>query len=193
MLTVGRAGGCGARGLALAELLVVLAILAILAAVIVPSVVRRVSGGAAGGLAGDLKGLSDGIVAFRQDLRRYPLELFHLSAAPVATDRDACGQLLPDPARWRGPYVDRVIPRSGIQTRAGIIADTLRRVPATLALGQVATLFIDVREVDSVVAAEVERAFDGEGLDYGAGTVRWTPGIEPRRGTLSFGIPIRGC
>jgi hypothetical protein len=54
-------------------------------------------------------------------------------------------------------------------------------------------LFIDVREVDSVVAAEVERAFDGEGLDYGAGTVRWTPGIEPRRGTLSFGIPIRGC
>ncbi len=181
--------GRQARGLALAELLVVLAILAILAAVIVPSVVRRASGGAAGGLASDLKGLSDGIVAFRQDLRRYPLELFHLSTAPGASDKDACGKLLPDPGRWRGPYVNRVIARTGVQTRAGIIADTLRRVPS----GQVATLFVDVREVDSVVAAELERAFDGEPLNYGAGTIQWTAGLEPGRGTMSFGMPIRGC
>lgn len=62
-----------------------------------------------------------------------------------------------------------------------------------MASGVVATLFIDVREVDSVVAAELERAFDGEPLNYGAGTIRWAAGTEPGRGTLSFGLPIRGC
>lgn len=180
-------------GLALAELLVVLAVLAVLAGVLVPMVVRRLSGGTAGGLVGDLKGLSDAVTAFRQDVRRYPLELFLLSSAPGASDKDACGQLLPDPARWRGPYVNRVIPRTGLPTRAGIIVDTLRRVPPTLAGDQVATLFIDVRQVDSVVAAEVERIYDGEPLNYASGTVLWSPGTEPRQGTLSFGLPIRGC
>ena len=181
-------------GLTLAEVLVALAILAILAAILLPSVVRQVGAGTAGGLIGDLRGLSDGVTAFRQDLRRYPRELYHLSTAPGGTDRDACGQLLPDPGRWKGPYVDRAIPRTGIETRAGVVSDTLRRVPPTLALGQVATLFIDVREVDSVVAAEVERTFDGEPLDYNGGAVLWAAGSQPgRAGTLSFGLAIRGC
>lgn len=181
-------------GLTLAEVLVALAILAILAAVLLPSVVRQVGAGTAGGLIGELRGLSDGITAFRQDLRRYPLELYHLSSAPGGTDRDACGQLLPNPGWWKGPYVDRAILRIGIATPAGVVSDTLRRVPPTLALGQVATLFIDVREVDSVVAAEVERTFDGEPLDYNGGAVLWTAGPQPdRRGTLSLGLAIRGC
>jgi hypothetical protein len=57
----------------------------------------------------------------------------------------------------------------------------------------VATLFIEVREVDSVVAAELEKAFDGEPLDYSAGSVLWARGAEAGRGTLSYGIPVRGC
>lgn len=181
-------------GFALAELLVVLAIVALLAAVILPRVVQRVTGGVAAGLVSDLKALNDANAQFHNDMRRYPSQLVHLITAPAATDLDVCGRLLPNPARWRGPYASQTIPATGIERSGSIIVNTLRRVPATSTPpNQPGTLFIDVTGVDSVVAADIERAFDGEALDYASGTILWTVGPEPARGTLSFGVPIRGC
>ena len=181
----------GARGLTFVELLFVLVILGLLAALVVVPMARRVSTGQAAALASDLHAVGNAILAFRQDVRRYPLRLTQLTSPPGPGSLDLCGRVISAPFRagWRGPYLDRAVGPAGLRAGDAVLLDSLRRVPA--GTGADALLLVVAVGVDSLVALEVERAFDGDG-NFAAGAVRWSP-APAEQGRLEFGIPIRGC
>ena len=187
----------GRRGFTTLEILVVLAVLAILAAVVGRSVVGSVNSGRSAGLAESLAALRDGVFRYREDVRRWPTNLSYLSAQPVAAT-DLCGRTVPPGFLngWSGPYAARTITASGIPVGDAVIQDALEP-SVVFGIETTGTLSIVVTEVDSVVAARLEVANDGAvaaGV-YGTGVIRWTDTAPAgdHRGTLRYGLAIRGC
>jgi prepilin-type N-terminal cleavage/methylation domain-containing protein len=178
-------------GFTLVEVIVALVVVALLAGVVMTQVVGRLTGGETAALSQDLRGLSDAIVSFRGDVRRFPSQLGHLVSTPASGATDTCGRLIPDDflEEWRGPYLDRGIPSTGLVSGTSVIRNDLRRDPSTYS--SFGILYLDVEGVDQEVAERIEAAFDGN-ADFGGGSVRWTDS-GGGRGTLSYGIPIRGC
>lgn len=175
------------------EILVVLAVLAALAAVVGRNVASTTQSGRSAALAESLDGLRRSIYAYRGDVRRYPTNLTQLSTQPAAGATDLCGRDVPPTflANWRGPYTGQTVTGSGIPVGDALILDALEG-PAGQGIETSGTLFIVVEDVDEAIAAALERSYDGEPLDFGSGTIRWTDaggGI----GTLRFGIAISGC
>ena len=176
------------------ELAVALALLAIIAAVMAPAVLGRLRSSHEAVLANNLRSVTDALWSFRGDLGRFPRRLERLNTRPPLTAPfalDLCGRAIANAGAWAGPYLKREISPSGVQAGQFLIADSLRRVPATLAGGSIATMFIDVTDVDSATAANMERVFDGATLSYTTGAIRWETisGV----GRLSFAITIRNC
>ena len=176
----------------------VLAVIAILATVIGRTVFPALVGGKSAGLAGSLDGLREAIYQYRTDVRRYPSNLTYLSSQPSSAT-DLCGRAVPAPflADWRGPYTPQVITSGGIPVGDATIQDALEG-PVGQGIESNGTLFIVVVDVDSAVAADLEAAYDDATLPAGAytsGIIRWTnqaPTNDPR-GTLRFGLSVRGC
>lgn len=185
------------RGFTTIEILIVLAVIAILAAVIGRSVVGTVNSGRSAGLAESLAALRDGVFRYREDVRRWPTNLSYLSTQPVAAT-DLCGRTVPPGflADWGGPYAARTITSAGIPVGDAVIQDALEPSGA-FGIETTGTLFIVVAEVDSLVAVRLEEAYDNPvaaGV-FGTGVIRWTD-VAPTgdgRGTLRFGMAIRGC
>lgn len=178
-------------GFTLLEIAVALAIIMLIAGVVVTRSIGRTVDGEAAALAQNLDALGRSVVAFRNDVRRYPARLSYLSARPPSGASDTCGA--PIPGRflgyWRGPYTDRLIGGAGISSGTSTIQDSLQRAAPP---GPDALLVISVEGVDQAVADRVERAFDVAN-DMGQGTVRWTPGVAAGRGMLTYNLPARGC
>lgn len=189
---LGRRGGFTAI-----ELLVVLAVLAILAAVVVRNVGSTTESGRTAGLAQSLDALRQSVYAYRADVRRYPTHLRYLTSKPGSAD-DLCNRTVPPPFldEWRGPYTGQTITTDGIPIGDARILDALD-FPAGHTIETPATLYIEVVDVDSTIAARLERAYDGETLSYTDGVILWDDAGNgssgDRIGTLSFGIPISGC
>jgi len=178
------------RGFTLAEALIALAIIATMAAVLYPAMSAQLRRGQSAAVASALTNLRDAIVAYRGNVLDYPRTLSNLTNAPVAGATDACGNLLSAAQRnaWRGPYLTQNI--SGSYTIGdGTGLDTLVRSPATDAAVAPGLLIIRVINVDSTVAVDLDRQFDGT-VDLTAGVVLWsTTGSD----TLKFNISIRNC
>jgi prepilin-type N-terminal cleavage/methylation domain-containing protein len=180
------------RAISLVEVVVALAIMAILAAAIYPAAAGRWRAGQAAALGTQLDAMQQSIAAYRADVLRHPRTLTQLTTALAPGAQDACGGNVPASlrARWRGPYLNKVV--SG-NVRAGdaTIQNVLDRLPPTAAATQVGQLRILVAEVDSAIAAILEREYDAA-PDYTAGTILWAGTVAPL-GTLTFQVPIRGC
>ena len=182
----------------LPEILVAIAIIAALSVVTIPAVMNKLTEARAAALAQTLDGINEAVQSYRGNVGRYPRSLTQLTAKPLSGAPVSCNlaaDTLPavNANQWRGPYSSRVFQSGGTQIGDGTISNTLRRVPPTGATTY-ANLFVDVANVDRDVAFLVERYFDGISTtpDYLGGTVLWTVSTEPV-GTLSFGIPVRGC
>lgn len=175
-------------GFTLVEIVVSIALVALLAAAITMQMVRRTVDGEAAALSRNIDSLSRGVVAFRNDVRRYPGRLSYLPTAPAVGSKDSCGSNIPARflAYWRGPYVERVISTDGISSGSSTIQDSLHRVVVSDTV-----LRIVVEGVDEGVADLVERNFDTV-VDPAAGTIRWTLDADAR-GTLTYSFPVRGC
>ena len=173
-------------GFTMLEVLVVLAVLIALAAVILPQVAGRARGATTGSLASTLTTLNEAVATFRTDVRRYPSTLVHLTTPPPAGALDACGAAIPGGllANWRGPYLQRPVPASGLPAGDALVTPGLRRSGGT-----VAELTIRAAHVDGDLAADLDAAFDGDG-DLSAGSIRWSAAGED---TLRFVVPVRGC
>lgn len=179
-------------GFTLLEIAVAMAIVVLIAGVVMTRTVGRTVDGEAAALARNLDSLGRAVVAFRNDVRRYPARLGYLSATPAPGSADTCGN--PIPARflgyWRGPYTQRLIPAAGLTSGTSTIQDALQRaVPPAVADTMV---LIAVEGVDREVADRVERTFDAA-TDPAAGTIRWTAAGSSGRGTLTYALPVRGC
>ena len=177
-------------GLTLAEMLIALAIVATLAAVLYPAMSSQLRRGQSAATASALSNLRDAIVAYRANVVDYPRTLSLLTNAPVAGATDACGNVLSAAQRaaWRGPYLSQNISGSTtIGDATGL--DTLVRTPATDAAAAPGILTLRLVNVDSSVAVDVDRQFDGT-VDLTAGAVTWSStGLD----TLKFNIVIRNC
>ena len=179
-------------GFTLLEIVITLAIIGVLVAALMPQVVGRVTQGQSASLLSTLTGLQDAANAHRGDVGRYPQRLSQLAVAPTAGTEDSCGRVIPGFALsgWAGPYLERNVTAAGIAIGGSVIADSLRRVPATYS--EVGTLYIDVADVDQAVANQMETAMDGT-IDYLSGSILWTQVGTTGRGTLSLASPVRGC
>ncbi len=193
---------CARRGFSLGEVVVTLAIMAALAAVTYPTLMHRLTEARAAALAQTLDGINQSIQSYRGNTGRFPRMLTQLSTLPPSGATDACAGTVPDVNlnQWRGPYSSRAFLATGVKISDATVRDTLRRDPANISAGSYGTLYIDVVDVDSAVAARIEESFDGLPLvsptSYSGGTVRWVRAAVPPAGpvgTLSFGIPVRGC
>jgi general secretion pathway protein G len=94
----------GTPGFTLIEMLVVIAIIATLAAVVAPAIFQNVGDAKSAAARTQIQALGLGLDAYRLDNDGYPTTadgLEALRAAPPGSDR---------PGRWRGPYLQRVIP-----------------------------------------------------------------------------------
>ena len=172
----------------LAEIMIALFILGILAAVLYPTAAGQLRSGQAAALGNQLDNLRQSISNYRQNVLRFPNTLSQLTTAPTGADVDACGTVIgANSALWRGPYITQVI--SGNMPIGDALAlNALTRIPPTGA-GAPGLLQIRVASVDSAIAADLERQFDGNN-NFVTGTIQWTTlGVD----TLKFLIPIRGC
>jgi len=177
-------------GFSLAEALIALAIIATMAAVLYPAMSAQLRKGQSTAVASTLTNLRDAIVAYRGNVADYPRTLSLLTNAPTVTATDACGNVLTAAQRnaWRGPYLTQNV--SGSVTMAdGTALDTLIRTPATDAATAPGTLTIRVINIDSTVAVDVDRQYDGT-VDLTSGIILWNSAGSD---TLKFIISIRNC
>lgn len=186
------------RGFSLPEILIVLAIIAALSAVVMPAVMNKLTEARAAALAETLDGINEVVQNYRGNVGRYPRFLSQVSTKPATGAVEVCSGVQPDVNinQWRGPYASRTFTSAGTRIGDALISDTLRRVPANAASTPYGIAFVDVTEVDSVVAFHLETSFDGTPINYTAGTITWTRAAVPPAGPvgkLSFAIPVRGC
>ena len=182
------------RGFSLPEILVALAIIAALSVVALPSIMNKLTEARAASLAQTLDGINDSFQSYRGNVGRFPRTLSQLTTKPTG-GVDLCGLSVPavNVNQWRGPYSSRSFETGGTRIGDGTIQDIVRRDPPTAASSTYAIAFVDVTDVEEPVASSLEASFDRDG-NYGAGTIRWIA-VPPggKAGTLSFGIPVRGC
>lgn len=180
-------------GFTLVEMIVVLAIIITLAAVILAQVANQTRRGGTAALAQDLNAVSTAVASFRSDVRRYPSSLAQLTRPLVTGDLDVCGGNMPAVvrARWRGPYLQRAVPATGLRGGDATILNPLLRDPASGNPFSAGTLFITAVNVDRDAATDLETQFDGN-ADFSGGTIRWVSG-GAAGDTLRFAIPVRGC
>jgi type II secretion system protein G len=181
------AAGRARGGFTLVELLVGLLILGLLAGVMVPQVVSRLRQGETATLAQNLSAVSRAAYAFQKDVGRFPGRLEYLATTPSAA-QSSCLTSIANVSAWKGPYLARQIPATGLVSGSYVISNTLRRVPANTSATLGGLLYFDVPGVDREVADRLEAAFDGN-ADFAAGTISWSSAT----GTLSYAMPVRGC
>jgi general secretion pathway protein G len=180
-------------GFTFVEIVVTLAIMAMLAAVIVPVVARRVREGQSTAVAQTLDAIADGIAQYRTDVRRYPTRLQHLTTKPALGARDPCGRTIPQAFldEWKGPYLQTQVTASGIRISDATVQDTITSDPAVFTTTSVGYLLIDTQDVDEETAEKLDDSYDGAD-DLATGVIRFTD-LGGDRGTLEFGVRVRGC
>lgn len=183
----------GRRGFTLIEVVLALMILGLLAGVLVPQLISRLRDGEITSLAGNLSAIANAAAAYRADLGRYP-RFISMLTSPTGTHQDICNLSIPSVTElWRGPYLSREVTTAGISIGSSVISNTLTRdPPSSVMIIAFASLVISVSDVEVAVATAINRDFDGDG-SLTAGSVRWSAGSVPNRGTLTYRIPIRGC
>lgn len=182
----------------LPEILVTIAIIATLSVVTIPAVMNKLTEARAAALAETLDGINETVQNYRGNVGRYPIALSQLSAKPVTGAKEICAGTVPDVNinQWRGPYTSRTFTATGTRIGDATVKDTLRRVPANASSTPYGVAYVDVLEVDSIIAFHLESSFDGTPLNYAAGTITWVRAAAPPAapvGTLSFAIPVRSC
>ena len=182
------------RGFSLIEILVALVVLALLGGILVPQLVNRLGRAEGSTLVGNLGALVTALHNFKNDLGRYPSQLVHLTTQPTAAATDLCGRTIPNvTTAWRGPYLQRAIRPTGLQSGSSTIQNAVTRSPTSTGspppgFGE---LLVSVTDVDNEVWRTVEAHYDGD-ASATTGAVRF-PSNTTVRGTLTFRIPIRGC
>jgi prepilin-type N-terminal cleavage/methylation domain-containing protein len=185
-MTTTTRGGRSA-GFTMVELLVGLLVIGLIAGAMVPQVMSRLRQGESATLAQNLSALTAASYAFQKDVGRFPGRLEYLAMQPAAAV-SSCQAGIANLTGWKGPYLARQIPATGLVSGPYVISNTPRRVPATIAGTVSGLLYFDVPGVDREVADALEAAFDGNG-DLAGGTITWAAAT----GTLSYAMPVRGC
>lgn len=182
------------RGFTVMEVLVALGIVAILAAMMIPAVKARLDAAEAAAITDNLRAVRTAVLAYRDNVNRYPRYLTQLQGKPSITigDVDLCDNFLPTRLidSWRGPYLAQRVTTLGMQVGNSIVANQLSRNQAFNELQPEGYLIVEVQDVVVGIAREVDRAFDPLNfgiVDLTSGAISWESGL------LRFYIAVRGC
>lgn len=170
----------------LVEVLVAIAVMVTLAAVIAPAVVRMLDRARVDRAHDSLTTLAAAIFEFQADVDSWPAALTQLSEPITTAQSNSCGGSYGvkggAPAKaWAGPYINRVVPTSGLPVGIGTALNPL--VHGTVPLRIVVE---GVTEADALVLDTLVDGDDGPA----AGTVQWTgSGVV----TLNWVMPVPPC
>jgi prepilin-type N-terminal cleavage/methylation domain-containing protein len=178
------------RGFTLLEITVAAVIVAVLAAVTVPSMISYLE-------FQDIKTTRDMLFTLRDAITNpatganafyqkvgtvYPGRLAELSApitTVAASNPNSCGNVFTaaQVTAWNtnGPFVNMVIPTTGLPTPIGLIENVMVRTPnsataGTLAIKMLAQPLANAQELDYLIDANASGVGDGAA----AGSLRWT-------------------
>lgn len=169
-----------------------MAVILILGAALIPNLAGVLDRGRVDAAAESLAGLVEAMSAMREDNQDWPGQLEHLSRPITTDDTNICGSTYAQGRvnNWAGPYVDRVIPASGVPVGIGVAQNDLIRQVVS---GNDGYLIIEVTGVTVEDAEALNEKVDADGSST-AGTVRWTtPPSAEGLVTLDYLRPIRGC
>jgi prepilin-type N-terminal cleavage/methylation domain-containing protein len=174
------------RGFTLAEVLVSLTLIAVLAAVVVPTVRGRMQDGYESAVVHEFSNLASAISAYRQDVGHYPPQLNYLTSLTTGPT-DFCGNNLSasDSAKWRGPYVSRIITSAASYTIAQ--KDTVQNL-LTRPGGNPAIIQIVINGADTATARNVDLKIDGV-VNKTSGTMQWS--VNGNATIMNYAIPTR--
>lgn len=178
-------------GFSLIEILAALAIAVVVAALVAPGIAASLDRARISRGLDSLEAVRDAVLAFEDDVREYPGTVSQLVDALGGGDTDICGNTYTggERNRWAGPYLDRLLPASGLPVGVGTVADAF---VLYVQGGDVDWLAIETDSVEEADALELDdQVDDGDGL--AAGTLQWTVPDADGLVTLSFIIPIPAC
>lgn len=193
----------GKAGITLVEQVVALGVIVLLGAAVIPHVIGTIDRSRVDESVASLQEIVAATTDFNLDVRAaaatipYPGSLSQLTTAITSgslTVTDICGDSYSaaHAAAWRGPYISRVVPVSGIPIGIGTVADDFALVTS----GGATFLAIEVTGVTVEHATLANDAVDGdESLGDLGGTVRWSPaaGDAEGRTTLQYLRPVPAC
>jgi prepilin-type N-terminal cleavage/methylation domain-containing protein len=171
---MGRSPTPSREGFSLAEVIAAVAVVAVVAALTIPTVMSRLAVGKGTALANELQAIGTGLRAFNDNTGSYPLFLDELVSLSTHTNNTCGGNMtVAQQAKWKGPYVSRLIAGDYVTADDNTIVNTLARVA-----GPPAYLQLTINNVTSDVAAVVEEAIDGPvvATSYTSGSFLWVSG-----------------
>ena len=189
-----RIGTSARSGLTLIEIVVVIVVLLILAAAIAPSIMGSLDRERVSTAANTLQEITDAMSEMRKDNQDWPGRLSHLSSPITTSDKNVCGNSYTSGkvGNWGGPYIDRVIPSTGLPVGIGTARDTVYRSALS---GQDALLTIEITSVQQDDALSLNTTVDNDGDVAGrtTGTIQWSTTSSEGLVTVLYYRPIRGC
>ena len=183
MLMARRSGARAA--FTLAEVLVAVACVAILTAVVLPTIQGRLKEAYEDAIVQEFDNISSAIIAYRQDVGKYPPQLVYLTALP-ASATDACGNTLTATqiSNWHGPYITRNI---GAVTYYVIAQkDSVFNVLNTSYSASAIT--VELHGADTLTAHDVDLKIDGQAVNNSGG-LQWA--LNGLATIIYFEIPRR--
>ena len=159
----------GRAAFTLAEVLVAVAIVAILSAVILPTIQGRLREGYEDAIVQEFDNISSAVIAYRQDVGKYPPRLDYLTALP-ASPTDACGNGLTaaQQAKWHGPYISRTIPAATNY----VIAQKDTMFDALNTAYSASAITVELHGADTLTDHNVDLKIDGQAVNN-AGGLQW--------------------
>lgn len=181
------------------EITVVLVIILGLAALVTPGLLGRLDRSRVEAAAESLEGIRTAIHdpsraggSFRRDVGMYPHALSHLTRQISTFDANSCGVSYTtiDSAGWNGPYLNRMVPATGVPIAIGVVRDTLTREPPSGGDSPVLAIHVDSVAIEDAGALDLH--VDGV-RDSTAGSVRWGPAGGEGFVTLHYLLPMKNC
>lgn len=186
-------------GFSFIELIVALAIMVVIASVVTPVLLGALDRARYDATLETFEGIGEGVFNFENDIGEYPSALSQLTTRITGSQENICGDDYStsgnnsDVNQWDGPYLNRLVPATGLPTPVGRVRNQLegyRQVwwqdPSEL------RMFVDSVVVEDAWA--INERIDGDGNDGSTtNAVRWTTADANGLVVLTFVVPIGSC
>lgn len=185
------------KGFSLAEIVVALGIVAVIAALLLANVGQFQEKARIADIVETVTTLGQALREFERNVGKYPSDLGLLVRKPTLSDKDVCNNFFTQAEidRWRGPYVGREIPSTGLVIELDTIIMQLDKDAASpVTAANAGALEIILQNATSSTALAVDAVIDGDG-SLTEGPIRWgkVPAPVLLVDRMAYRITIAGC